>query len=249
MYDEELFLGLRFYEIFFFLGLVAALIIFTVYSNKKKMPPNVQNFYLNLSIAAIAGGYLSAFLFQAIYNFFATGVFKFEGITFLGGLAGGAAVFLGGYKLFAKQSAKEYFSLAVEIAPCSILIAHALGRIGCFMAGCCHGIQTDSIFGIQFPGDNFKVYPTQLFESIFLFIMFAVTTVLLFKNKNINFIVYLISYGIFRFLLEFIRGDYRGDFIIPFLSPSQTLSLAMVILGGYLLYRKIQKDKNINKIE
>ncbi len=237
MYPYPIFWDIGLYEIMFMLGLIAALAIFTVYTGKKGMPPVVQNFYQNLAIAAMAGGYLSAFLFQAVYNFFEKGVFEFKGITFLGGLIGGAAVFILGYKLFAKEEAKKYFPLVLQTAPCCVLIAHGLGRVGCFFAGCCYGMETDGIFGVQFPGHAHKELPTQLFEAVFLFIMFAVTTRLFFKEKNINVITYLLSYGIFRFFIEYIRGDVveRGDFIVSFLYPSQTLSLLMVVAAVLLL--------------
>ena len=244
MYPYPLFLGISLYDIFFSLGLVAAIVVLSVYSGKKNMPVKVQSFYLNLAIAAIMGGYLSAFLFQAVYNFIENGIFEFKGITFLGGLLGGAATFLAGYKIFAKEDAKKYFGMLVEIAPCGILIAHALGRIGCFFAGCCYGIQTDSFLGVQFPGNAYKVFPTQLFESAFLFIMFGVTTYLFFKNYKFNMILYLLSYGIFRFFIEFIRGDDRGEFFISFLTPSQGNSLLLIIAGLILLYFKLKK-KNI----
>lgn len=234
MYSDPIIFDIGLYEIMFFLGLVAALVVLTVYTSKKNMPVKVQGFYQNLAIAAIAGGYLSAILFQAVYNFFETGVFVFKGMTFLGGLFGGAAVFLAGYKIFAKEDVKKHFPLLLQVAPCAVLVAHGLGRIGCFFAGCCYGVKTDSIFGIQFPGHPHKVYPTQLFEAIFLLIMFGVTSWLFFKEKKINVTLYLLSYGVFRFLLEYIRGDYRGEFIIPFLYPSQTLSVIM-ILGAVAL--------------
>jgi phosphatidylglycerol:prolipoprotein diacylglycerol transferase len=249
MYPYEIIWGIGLYEILFFLGLVAALAVFSVYTGKKNMHPKAQNFYLNLAIAAIAAGYISAFLFQAVYNYFRSGVFEFKGLTFLGGLIGGAAVFLGGYKLFADEVAKKHFKTALEAAPCCVLIAHGLGRIGCFMAGCCHGVQTDSFLGVQFAGMSHKVYPTQLFEAAFLFIMFGVTSVLFFKGKKINLIVYLFSYGIFRFLIEFIRGDERGQFIIPFLSPSQTLSIVMVIVGAALLIIKLTRKSQNDSTE
>jgi phosphatidylglycerol:prolipoprotein diacylglycerol transferase len=239
MYPDPLFWDISLYEIMFFLGLVAALVVFTIYTNKKGMPAKAQSFYQNLAIVAMAGGYLFAFLFQAVYNYFETGKFEFVGITFLGGLAGGAFVFLLGYKLFAKEAQKNYFHLVVQSAPCCILIAHAIGRIGCFFAGCCYGIETDSFLGVHFhsyPANQLGfVFPTQLFESAFLFVMFAVTSWLYFKEKKINFTVYLLSYGAFRFLIEFIRGDDRGQFIISFLSPSQVLSLIMVIAAVLLI--------------
>jgi phosphatidylglycerol:prolipoprotein diacylglycerol transferase len=236
MYAKPLF-EITLYEIFFVGGLLAALYILAAYTSKKKMPGAVQNFYINLTVAAMAAGYLSAFLFQAIYNFFDYGVFEFKGLTFLGGLIGGAGAFLLGYKLFAEEKKRQYFPMVREVAPCAILLGHGLGRIGCFFAGCCHGIETESFLGVYFPVHLAKMYPTQLFEAAFLFIMFGVTSYLFFKEKKINLIVYLFSYGAFRFFIEFLRGDdSRGKFIISFLSPSQTWSILMVIVGGVLLY-------------
>lgn len=236
MYADAIF-EITLYDVFFAGGLLAALYMLTVFASKKKVPSAVQNFYINLTLAAMAGGYFSGFLFQAVYNFFDYGVFEFKGITFLGGLIGGAAVFLVGYRLFAKEKERAHFSTILDAAPCCILIGHGLGRIGCFFAGCCHGIETDSFLGVYFPVHQAKMYPTQLFEAAFLFIMSGVTSYLFLKDKKINLIVYLISYGIFRFLIEFLRGDdSRGKFLLSFLTPSQTWSAIMVILGAALLY-------------
>jgi phosphatidylglycerol:prolipoprotein diacylglycerol transferase len=243
MYTEPI-LEITLYDVFFIGGLLAALYVLSLYTSKKKMPSAVLNFYLNLTVAAMAGGFLSAFLFQAVYNFFDYGVFEFKGITFLGGLIGGAAIFLLGYKLFAKEREKEYFSLVLNAAPCCIFIAHGLGRIGCFFAGCCHGIETESFLGVYFPVHHAKMYPTQLFEAAFLFVMFGVTSYLFFKDKKINLIIYLMSYGVFRFLIEFLRGDdARGKFIFSFLSPSQTWSIVMILIGGVLLYFQLRKKR------
>jgi phosphatidylglycerol:prolipoprotein diacylglycerol transferase len=55
----------------------------------------------------------------------------------------------------------------LPIAPPCITVAHGFGRIGCFLAGCCYGKVTDSIFGVTFPGMTHAVYPTQLFEALF----------------------------------------------------------------------------------
>ena len=80
------------------------------------------------------------------------------------------------------------------------------------------------------------VYPTQLYEAAFLLILFAVCSYLLLKKQfRHNMTVYLIGYGIFRFLIEFIRGDDRGK-LFGLLSPSQFWSLGMVILGVLLYF-------------
>ena len=128
----------------------------------------------------------------------------------------------------------------VIIAPPAITLAHAFGRIGCFMAGCCYGKETDSWIGVQFPFLSYKVVPTQLLESIFLFILTGVLLLLVFKFKfKYTFIVYLGAYSIWRFVIEFFRGDYRGSFLGIF-SPSQIWCIAiwMIIVPLFILLRK-----------
>lgn len=74
--------------------------------------------------------------------------------------------------------------------------------------------------------------PTQLYESLFLFLLFGVLTFLYFKRYNFTYVVYLIAYGAWRIFIEFFRADHRGE-IIPGsgISPSQFQSI-LFILGG-----------------
>ena len=143
---------------------------------------------------------------------------------------------------------ESFVSNVLIIAPACITIAHGFGRIGCFFAGCCYGIETDSIWGIKFPHLNHNVYPTQLYEAIFLFILFGVLFVLAYKFKfKYTFSVYLASYGIFRFLIEFIRGDDRGAYFLG-LSPSQMFSLVGIIISIILIV-VLKKKKNAIETE
>ena len=103
--------------------------------------------------------------------------------------------------------------------------------VGCFFAGCCYGKETNSFWGVKFPNLSSKVYPTQLFEAVFLLIMFTICFYLVLqKSFRYNVSLYLISYGIFRFFIELLRGDDRGTFLYG-ISPSQFWSVAMVITG------------------
>ena len=124
------------------------------------------------------------------------------------------------------------------IAPACITLAHGLGRIGCFFAGCCYGVETDSIFGVKFPHLDHNVYPTQLYEAMFLIILTAILSLLAFKYKNkYTMPIYLASYGVFRFLIEFLRGDDRGAFLFGIISPSQVFSIiCLVISVGLTIY-------------
>ena len=80
------------------------------------------------------------------------------------------------------------------------------------------------------------MHPTQLYEAAFLFIMFGVCAYLLLRHRTRhNMSLYLFSYGIFRFLNEYLRNDYRGTGIVSFLTPSQFWSVCMVALA-FLVY-------------
>lgn len=223
-------------------GILAAFAVLYLYGKKTNVKVQFLDFIFYNSIAAILIGFGSAALFQATYNYLENPSISYiehlkgGSITFIGGLIGGAAAFLAVYFIIRKRLDGKLLD-AISLIPCCILVAHAFGRIGCFFVGCCHGIPTDSFWGVQFPHLSEKVYPTQLYEAIFLFIMFAVCSFLLLKKKrfNHNMSLYLVSYGIFRFLIEYIRGDDRGEFVKLF-SPSQFWSLGMIALGVALYF-------------
>ena len=126
------------------------------------------------------------------------------------------------------------------IAAC-IPAGHCLGRVGCFLGGCCFGKPTDSAFGVVFPegsdpyefyGGAIAVHPTQLYEAAFLLALFFV---LFFWLKKDALPFYCILYGAWRFGIEFLRADDRGSLFGLPLSPSQVISVALFILGGVLL--------------
>jgi phosphatidylglycerol:prolipoprotein diacylglycerol transferase len=184
----------------------------------------------------VAFGVLFAILFQALYDL------KWEWkLTFYGGLFGGVLGFLLTYFLFIKKDSTLRMDEVVKIAPPAITLAHAFGRIGCFLDGCCYGKPTDSWIGVKFPFLPEPVIPTQLIESGFLFLLTALLLVLIlvFKFKY-TFIVYLGSYSIFRFIIEFFRGDDRGNFLGIF-SPSQVWSIFIwiIIVPFFFVLKKL----------
>ena len=229
------------------IGVGAILCIFVVLPavmKRYRMSKKANDFYSTLGLIAIAAGFGGAYLFQFFYDLVEYG-FKLPsnyggpGVTFLGGLITGAATFIVG-TLIAKPDVKADFWIILRaFAPC-VCIAHAFGRIGCFGAGCCYGMETDSWLGMKFPGHTHKILPTQLFEAIFLFALFAIC--FLYTDKSM--IIYLFSYGIFRFVLEFFRGDARAGDTSDFagsLSPSQIICILLVATGIVLLVLDITK--------
>ena len=252
MHSDDLFsifgVGVDLYTICFLVGIIACL-IFTIIAMKKCGYSNsARDTIILIGILAIVSGLLFAVLFQAFYNLIAGKGFKFEGMTFIGGLIGGVIAFLGIYFLyvyainphlkedsFFKSDMNKGVWYLLRIAPISITIAHGFGRIGCSFAGCCYGETTTEWYGIWNDYLHAKTVPIQLFEAAFLFLLSALMIVLLFKfNFKYNMSLYLVSYGIWRFIIEYFRADYRGNFI-PGLSPSQFWSIIMV-LGGVAIF-------------
>ena len=227
------------YGVMIAIGIIIALFpVLYGYSKQLGIDVKLVDFIYYNGIISIALGFGSAALFQATYEYIenpAAGFNLGAGITFLGGLIGGIAVFLTGYAIFRNKLGIRLVD-AISLIPCSILIGHSFGRVGCFFAGCCYGKPTDSFLGVIFPGEKVAVHPTQLYEATFLLILFAVCSFLLLKFKfRHNMSVYLIGYGIFRFSIEFLRNDDRGQ-LVSGITPSQFWSLLMIAAGIGLVF-------------
>lgn len=237
MYPDKVFGLFYLYGFMISVGLLLAFVVLFHYGKKKKVEEKFIDFIFYNGIAAITLGFGSAAVFQAVYNYIENPELGFDlqgGFTFLGGLVGGVVCFLLLYFIFRKHY-KTRLADVISALPCSILIGHAFGRIGCFFAGCCYGKPTDSFLGVQFPHLDGPVHPTMLYESAFLFLMFGITFYLVMKKDfKHNLSVYLIGYGLFRFFIEYLRGDHRGEFVMG-ISPSQFWSLLMIV-GGVLVF-------------
>lgn len=163
---------------------------------------------------------------------------------------GGGGVFYGGLigamiGTFISSRIRRWNYIAVMdtlVAP--ICIAHSFGRVGCFMAGCCYGMETDSIFGVEFPEGGLapvgvKVLPTQLFEACILFILGLVLLLIIWKSPKTGIAagLYLTVYPAWRFFIEFFRADRRGE--VGSLSTSQFISIFIFVAGlTILIFRK-----------
>ena len=153
----------------------------------------------------------------------------------------------------------------LDILGPAMALAHAFGRISCFMEGCCYGKPAPDWFplAVRFPDKAqaskafystisdgpMPVYPVQLFESAGNLLMCGILLLLLRKRKYAGTVgaVYLVLYGVMRFLLEFMRGDHDPNDFILGLTPSQFIAVALAIPGGVILYRialKRGQEKN-----
>lgn len=158
-----------------------------------------------------------------------------EGFVFYGALIGG----LGGVAIYAAKHKLPYLAFVDLFSP-SLVLAHAFGRIGCFFAGCCYGMECDCAISVVFPQGavapaGVPLIPTQLMESAFLFLLSFVLIRMLKKEKVFGVVAswYMILYGAWRFVIEFFRDDERG--FVGALSTSQFISIFAVVAGVLLL--------------
>lgn len=177
-------------------------------------------------------------------HIFETIMYMFSGYVFYGGLIG--ALF--GYMFYCKWFKVDFGSILNIISPI-IPLVHSFGRIGCFLGGCCYGIEYHGKFAIQFPENEFVEelslcprFPIQLLEAGLNFILFLCLFYYARKVRKSGSIlgIYLICYAVMRFSLEFLRGD-RGRGIFLGVSTSQWISLILIPIGLYLVFRKIKK--------
>ncbi len=184
------------------------------------------------------------------------------GMVFYGGFIGG---FLGGF-LFVKI-AKLPLSEIMDIVAPGIAIAIAIGRIGCFLNGCCYGKVTDSCIGVSFPSRwlppayldqvqkglisqeaqrSLPVIPTQLISTLNLLIIFAILWKVRKKRvfKGFLFTLFLGLYGLHRFIIDFFRQYSENALILKYLTLSQVLSIIFMITSTLVIMFSYRKDKN-----
>jgi phosphatidylglycerol:prolipoprotein diacylglycerol transferase len=148
------------------------------------------------------------------------------GFVFYGGFLGGILYLLILKGLRFPISMKVVWSIVPALT-----LGHAVGRFGCFLAGCCYGKVTEIFWGIHLHGE--KRHPTQLLE--FLLLLVLGIYLLRSKRKHTKLIpLYLISYGCMRLFIEALRGDFiRGSW--GWLTPSQWISCLLIACGIFML--------------
>ena len=165
----------------------------------------------------------------------------FGGSVFYGGLIGGII-----FSYIYMKKTKINISVVSDLCTPLIPFFHFFGRIGCFLTGCCYGIESKIGFTYKHSlmelANGVNRFPIQLVEATYNLILFIILTVLYkkekFKGKLIY--IYLILYPIGRFIFEFFRGDsYRG-FIFG-LSTSQIISILLLIFSVVMLLKKRKK--------
>ena len=219
---------------------------------------DVISFYLLISVGALIGGSLlygitnfpllvklMKLLFTGSFHSFGEFVsacrIVFGGSVFYGGLLGGLLV--GIVLIHRKKLDPTLYTDA--LAPC-IPLFHVFGRLGCFLSGCCFGIESKIGFVYHHSpieiANGVRRFPIQLVEATFNLCLFLFLNYLFQKKKAEGNLlsIYLVLYAVVRFVIEFFRGDFYRGFLFT-LSTSQIISL--LILAGVVLQKVFEKKK------
>jgi len=209
-----------------------------------------------LIIATITSGFIGSRLGYVLLNFSShqkdlLKMFQFwkGGFSWQGGFI---AAFL--IALLILKNNKEEIGKWLDAGILGILIGHSIGRIGCFLNGCCYGITTNVPWAVKFPslGDNLLRHPTQLYESLgylLIFLLFySYSQKIKLKNGSLFFIGATL-HSLTRFIIEYFRYNtdfiYQGKIWYFTLSYTQLTTLVIIIFSLLILFKINYKKGNL----
>jgi phosphatidylglycerol:prolipoprotein diacylglycerol transferase len=190
---------------------------------------------VDFSCLSLLGGILGARLFYVIlqWEFFMSSPQEMPaiwrgGLVWYGGFLGGT---LAGW-FYVRAKRLVFLRVMDQFIP-FLVLGHAIGRVGCFLNGCCYGKPTGTWCGLVLPGQATAVLPTQLFESLGLLVLYLVLRRLqrgaFLSRPGRLFSLYLMSYAALRFLMEFLRGDQTAFW--AGLTLQQLIGLGLFVIG------------------
>lgn len=211
-------------------------------------PEKIKNIAIITVFSAFIGGKLLFYLEDPGYYFSSFDNMKRNfrtGFVFYGSLLFAVPLIIWYFK-------KEKWPLwpMLDRLAITACIVHGFGRLGCFFAGCCHGVPTDMPWGVTFTDPvsqaeplHTVLHPTQLYSSGMIFTILGILFMLK-RHKRFEgqlFFVYLILYATGRGIIEIFRGDEaRGYIIDNVLSHSQFISIIVIsiVVWAYLKFQK-----------
>ncbi len=242
------------YGFFIVIGAILAVTYVAVQSKKQfnLSFDKVNSLFLLLLISAFVGG--KVFLFfedPAYYSNNFSDLLSGRGFVFFGSLLFCIPAMLIFFKI---NNLPKLFML--DIMAITTCIVHFFGRLGCFMAGCCHGIEWHGPLSVVFTDPNclaptnIPLHPTQLYSMTGILLILIILLYIK-NNKKFNgqlFILYLMLYSVVRVVIEIFRGDISRGFVIDgILSHSQFISLIVFVIAGYYYHRLNKKSDSRQK--
>jgi phosphatidylglycerol:prolipoprotein diacylglycerol transferase len=231
------------------LGMICALTVIFRLARFRGLDPDQM---WNLAGIAIFSGIIGSKLLMILvdwrdYLADPSQIFSVATLQSGGVFSGGLLLALACSWWYVRREKIPFLSAADVFAP-GVALGHAFGRIGCLAAGCCYGRETHVPWAITFHNPwagefqgtplNRPLHPTQLYEFVAELINFALLYWLCKRKKFEGQIIalFMIIYGIERFVFEFFRGDPgRGEVLGGFMTGTQLIALGLVV-SGFVIY-------------
>lgn len=230
------------------LGVLTGLWISVRNSSKQGIDPDDA---WNLGIVAVLAGIVGAKILYFIndwdfYTAHPREIFSWSTMQAAGVFSGGLLAALAASAWYIRKHNMPAMATCDAFSP-GLAFGHAIGRLGCFAAGCCWGRPTSHAWGVTFRNPlahelvgtplNQALEPTQLFEAAVELANFFILMWML-KRKKFDgqvFASYLILYGVARYFLEYLRDDPgRGSVFGGVMSGTQLISIGLVVAGGVI---------------
>ena len=198
---------------------------------------------ISSAAGAVLAGFCGAYVCSTLVSWAQLGSLSVAaaspGIVFYGGLIGGAA----GLAAFARRFGLPVLATLDAALP-ALPVAHALGRIGCLLGGCCHGAESSLPWAVHYPFESVTRHPWPLYECAALLALAAWfgTPRRAVRPAGLRAAAYVLAYASVRFALEPLRGDrVRGVFWHGHVSTSQLLSAALALVAWQAMRRLRQR--------
>ena len=243
-------LTLHTYGLFVALGFIAGLLVAT---RLGKTAGFMSNAVMDMGFIIILTGLIGSRIVYIIidlpkYISNPLDIFKIweGGLVFSGGLVAVIIAII----FYARYYKVNIWTIGDLWAPAAA-IGQAIGRIGCFFAGCCYGKLTDAPWGVIFTNPksiaplNIPLHPTQLYSSLSSLIIFIILFILHSKKKFEGqvFLWFLILHSTARLFLERFRGDPRGMILTNDLTMTQFIAIIILISAVTALFIFKPKEK------
>lgn len=242
MYPTLFTIGDIYVSSFSVMVLIAFLVAYFVGESELKRKGLNSNLADLLLIACVIGGLGGAkvlFLYQNVsFSDFISDPVRYlaSGFTFLGGLLGSLLLMW-----FVTQMKRVKYLTVTDAAAPALVLAYAIGRIGCLLVGDDYGSPTSLPWAMSFPNGSpptfLTVHPTQIYDTISMLIFFAILWTIRKKDFPIGWMtaVTLMVLGVQRFLVEFLRNTTPS--FVPGFSQAQVISIILVLVGLVMLYK------------
>lgn len=232
MYPELFHIGgftLNSYGVMMALAFITAGVIAHWQFKKRGVDPD---FVFALLIASIVGGLLGGKIHYLIIHpdQWPENLLSGQGLVWFGGFFGAVAA-----AVIVTLLSKQRLAAVMDCGAMAVAVGYGVGRIGCFLRGCCHGVPTELPWGVTFPQGipptTVPVHPTQLYETGASLVIFALLAWVIgprIKREGALMFVYAILAGTERLLVEFIRTN---EPVALGLTQQQWISLLMILVG------------------